>query len=116
MGRKDCLWVNLNRKQKTFPELFDFLPLTFLLRNSYDAFLKHRHSRDFWILKPVDAARGEGIRVLAKTEPVKQNPSSFFLSDYLVSEYIPNPHLIKGYKYDIRVYACVTCLDPLRVL
>jgi hypothetical protein len=32
-----------------------------------------------------------------------------------VSEYIANPHLIRGYKYDIRVYACVTCLDPLRV-
>ena len=32
-----------------------------------------------------------------------------------MSEYIADPHLIRGYKYDIRVYACVTCLDPLRV-
>ena len=76
MGRKDCLWINLNRKQKTFPELYDFVPLTFLLRNSFDSFLKHKAKRDFWILKPVDAARGEGIRVISKNEAVKENPST----------------------------------------
>lgn len=36
-------------------------------------------------------------------------------ADRLASQYIANPHLIKGHKYDLRVYALVTCLDPLRV-
>ena len=36
-------------------------------------------------------------------------------TDRLASQYITNPHLIKGHKYDLRVYALVTCLDPLRV-
>lgn len=33
----------------------------------------------------------------------------------LVSEYIANPHLINGLKYDLRVYVLVTSYDPLRI-
>ena len=32
-----------------------------------------------------------------------------------MSQYIANPHLIKGYKYDIRFYVLVTGVDPLKV-
>ena len=34
---------------------------------------------------------------------------------YIFSEYIDKPHLIDGYKYDLRVYAVVTCFEPLRI-
>lgn len=35
--------------------------------------------------------------------------------DLLIQRYIRDPHLIDGYKYDMRVYVAVTCVDPLRV-
>jgi tubulin polyglutamylase TTLL4 len=35
--------------------------------------------------------------------------------NYLVSEYIHNPHLINDTKYDLRVYVVITCYDPLRI-
>jgi len=35
--------------------------------------------------------------------------------NYLVSEYISNPHLINGYKYDLRIYVVVTSYDPLKI-
>lgn len=35
--------------------------------------------------------------------------------DYLVSEYINNPHLINNFKYDLRIYIVVTSYDPLRI-
>ena len=37
------------------------------------------------------------------------------LKNYLASQYISKVHLINGYKYDLRVYVIVTCMDPLRV-
>jgi len=33
----------------------------------------------------------------------------------LLSQYVANPHLIDGLKYDLRIYVCVTSYDPLKV-
>ena len=35
--------------------------------------------------------------------------------EYLISEYISNPHLINNFKYDLRIYILVTSYDPLRI-
>lgn len=32
-----------------------------------------------------------------------------------MSQYVSNPHLIDGFKYDLRIYALVTCFDPLKI-
>ena len=32
-----------------------------------------------------------------------------------MSQYVSNPHLIDGFKYDLRIYALVTGFDPLKV-
>lgn len=35
--------------------------------------------------------------------------------NYLIMDYIANPHLINGFKYDLRVYVVITSFDPLRI-
>jgi len=34
---------------------------------------------------------------------------------FLIMDYIVNPHLINGFKYDLRVYVLIASFDPLRV-
>ena len=68
--------MNLNRKVKKYPKIYDFVPMTFVLKTDYEAFLNMKMKRNYWILKPVDAARGEGISVVSKQTTIKQNSSS----------------------------------------
>jgi len=32
-----------------------------------------------------------------------------------VCEYIDNPLLLDGYKFDLRIYVALTCINPLRI-
>ena len=60
-------------------------------------------------MKPAGQACGRGIKMITKETKIKPK------KDYLVSEYIMNPHLIDGYKYDLRIYVAVISYDPLKV-
>lgn len=39
----------------------------------------------------------------------------FNKSNSLVQEYVDNPYLIDGYKFDIGIYTAITSIDPLRI-
>ena len=67
-----------------------------------------------WIFKPAAQAQGRGIFVTNRIEEINQKNSSS-TANYVVSEYIHNPLLLNGYKFDLRVYAVVTCIHPLRI-
>lgn len=60
-------------------------------------------------MKPSASSCGKGIKVIGQKQEVKRKPG------YVVSQYVSNPHLIHGFKYDLRIYALVTCFDPLKV-
>ena len=64
--------------------------------------------KDMYILKPTAASCGRGIRVIGKKDNVKKKPG------FLVSKYLSKPHLLRGYKYDLRIYIVVTCFEPLK--
>lgn len=52
---------------------------------------------------------GRGIKLIGKRTHVDR------LNNYVISKYILYPHLINGYKYDLRLYVVVTGFDPLKV-
>ena len=59
-------------------------------------------------MKPTASSCGRGIRVIGKKQNVAKR------SGYLVSKYLSKPHLLRGYKYDMRIYIVVTCFEPLK--
>jgi len=61
-----------------------------------------------YILKPTSSSCGRGIKVIGKKDTVNKRHG------YLVSKYLAKPHLLRGYKYDLRIYIIVTCFEPLR--
>jgi tubulin polyglutamylase TTLL4 len=66
--------------------------------------------KDMYILKPTSSSCGRGIKVIGKQDQIKNKKGG----GYLISKYVAKPHLLRGYKYDLRIYIVVTCFDPLK--
>ena len=110
--RKDLLYKNLSKLKEQFPGTkFDFLPDSYILPNEY-SFLKEKMEKNpnqLWIVKPVSLSQGRGIFL---TKNISEIPSNY---SYIASRYINNPFLINKKKFDLRIYAFVTSIVPLRI-
>ncbi|XP_018412548.1 PREDICTED: probable tubulin polyglutamylase TTLL2 [Nanorana parkeri] len=116
MIKKDCLARHLKRMKGIYgSSYYEFSPMAFILPNDYTKFLaefsKERHSKkaSYWICKPTDMSRGRGIFVFQDIKNLAYD------STVIVQKYITNPLLISGYKFDLRIYVCVTCFCPLTI-
>jgi len=98
--------------KKVFPESFKFFPKTYLLPNDYqefkNLFLQNRKTQTY-IIKPEAESQGKGIFLTKSWENI--NPKDH----YVAQKYLPNPYLIDGLKFDLRLYVLVGGCDPLRI-
>lgn len=67
-----------------------------------------------WIWKPCSQSCGRGIRVLSSDIP-EEEQKELARKRGIVQRYVPNPLLINGYKFDLRVYVVVVSYEPLKV-
>lgn len=105
------MWKNLSRMRRIFQE-YNFCPKTYLFPDDYRKFVMDREADSFkhmYIMKPSASSCGRGIKIVGCKQEVKRKPG------YVVSQYVSNPHLIHGFKYDLRIYALVSCFDPLKI-
>ena len=115
IGRKDAMWRNLSEMIDDFPEDYDFVPKTYIFPQDAEDFDKDRKESSeskekpsLWIFKPSASSWGKGIKLVTKDSPLPAIQKGF-----IISEYLSDPHLIEGWKYDLRVYVLVTSFDPL---
>ncbi|KHJ80505.1 Tubulin-tyrosine ligase family protein [Oesophagostomum dentatum] len=112
IGRKDRLWMHIEKQQRRFGEnVYGIMPKTYLLPKDYE------HMRNYLaaspsnhvIVKPPASARGTGISV---TRKIKDIPDK---TQLIAQHYLDRPLTINGAKFDLRLYAYVPSLEPLRI-
>ncbi|KAJ8723679.1 hypothetical protein PYW07_007659 [Mythimna separata] len=111
LTRKDKLFKNIEKMQY-FRGLkqFDFIPTTFLMPAEYkDLCTTHYRTKGPWIVKPAASSRGRGIYIVNTPEQIPKG------ENVVVAKYIDKPLLIGGHKCDLRLYVCLTSIDPLLI-
>jgi tubulin polyglutamylase TTLL4 len=110
LGRKDLLARHMMRMQRRWGAEYEIQPVSFVLPDEQSSFVsaKEAMSKAVWIYKPANSSCGRGIRLLTKDSKVPKKPG-------VVQRYVHNPLLIRGYKFDLRVYVVVTSFDPLKI-
>ena len=94
------------------PNEYKFIPKTYFMQydwKDFKAIKRAATKRKLWIIKPSRGAQGKGIQVINKLTKIKKR------SGYIISEYLSKPHLLEGFKYDLRLYVAVLGLDPIRI-
>lgn len=132
LTRKDLLIKNLKRtkrqleKEDRYGEAaqYNFFPLTFVVPSEYRMFVEEfKRSGGTWIMKPIGKAQGQGIFLFNKLSQISDwrrdhtwRPDDDTQPEtYLAQRYVDSPYLVGGKKFDLRIYALVTCYNPLRI-
>ena len=110
---KDLLYTNYLYMKSYFPKAYSYMPKTYIYPKHKEQIEKifqnyKQNINNLWIVKPTDLFSGKGIHLFRSLK--EENMSSF-----IISKYLSQPHLIKGRKYDLRLYILVTGLSPLRI-
>ncbi|CAI2363824.1 unnamed protein product [Moneuplotes crassus] len=109
--RKNQLCHHLKKLAKSLPEEYSFFPESWALpTESYQlkAF-SEQNPNCIYIVKPEGGAQGKGIYLTRKINSLLNKKKT------VIQRYIEDPYLINGYKFDLRLYVLVTCLDPLKI-
>lgn len=109
MGRKDHLNSRMYELKSRVNELADFYPTSFLLPEQKDLLLDAWTQYPLWIVKPSASSRGRGIYLLSSVDDQPPDEAG------IVQQYIMKPMLITNRKFDIRLYALVSSISPLKI-
>ena len=104
---------NLNKMLNAIGQDYKFFPKTFMLPADYTAlkaeFNGKNHGNKTFIIKPSRGCQGTGIRLTRTLDEISPHEPN------IVQRYMHKPHLLEGYKYDLRIYVLLSSIQPLRI-
>ena len=105
---------NLNKMLKAVGKEYKFFPKTFMLPADYTELKKEwehgkNHGNKTFIVKPSKGCQGTGIRLTRCLDDISPHEPN------IVQRYMHRPHLIDGYKYDLRLYVLLSSIAPMRI-
>ena len=109
LARKNYLAKNLNKMKKLFPHDFNFYPKTWVYPAEYPSLKLQTTPKTVYIVKPEASCQGKGIFLTQNLEGFANNERC------VIQEYMKNPLLINGLKFDLRIYVLVAGCDPLKI-
>ena len=114
IARKTRLAENLEMMKKGFEKEFSFYPTTYILPRDLQAmkeiFGSSGKSKCTFIVKPDGGCQGRGIFLTKSLDAIEDLKST-----HVAQNYVPNPLLIDGKKFDLRIYVLITSCQPLRI-
>jgi len=112
LGRKDSLWQSYKMMQERHgKDLFNFLPRTFVVPQDREELEKTMmHLGKPMIIKPPNWFCGIGIKLINNIADIPSKKNKM-----CVQEYLDKPFLIKGHKFDLRLYVLLTSIDPVKI-
>ena len=130
LSHKVPLAKNMMRMVRAFPGEFQHVPKSWalpaeskLFRRKFSTKTGNALSKKTYILKPDHSCQGKGIvlcrtwdQVTAAVAALRSASGEGVTASMVAQEYIGDPLLIEGHKFDLRVYVLVLSVDPLRVM
>ncbi|CAF3166581.1 unnamed protein product [Rotaria socialis] len=114
ISHKDLLQANYDKLSNVVPREYNFAPKTWILSKEYNLWYSYASSQpknnpSVFIVKPSHANMEEGISIYCDYKQIEP------MDNYIIQEYIREPYLIEGFKFDLQIYVLITSCDPLRV-
>ena len=109
MGTKSELHNRMKELKERFGTDVTFYPRSYYPPDDVEELLEAWPMKKYWIIKAPALSRAREIRIASSKE--EKAP----LLPYIVEEYIERPYLISGRKFDIRLYALITSINPLAI-
>ena len=111
---KSLLYKNYKDYEDKYPSDYNYMLETYsypedkiIINKKFTNYTLSRND-DVWMIKPTMGSLGLKISILT-------NFSKINLKSYLITKYLYNPHLIKGFKYDLRFHGLVSTIKPLKL-
>uniref|UniRef100_A0A8C9GF26 Tubulin--tyrosine ligase n=1 Tax=Piliocolobus tephrosceles TaxID=591936 RepID=A0A8C9GF26_9PRIM len=98
--------------KQSFPQSYNFFPLTWLLPNeltNFKNYFKKKTGSKTFIVKLRNACQGKGMYLTKSLDNIHKYESC------VIQKYIRKPLLLNDLKFDLRLYVLVTGCDPLRI-